>query len=147
MRDRLVSGIQNDQIREKLLNKKDLSLTKSIQLLKSTEAIQLQARDMATPETSAVQESQHTHLNSSVEDCQQGTPADPRSHAGIVAESTILKRMHVLQPRRSATTVTKMATLQNNADPQRLTTLKMTIVMRRRYILSMQSKVQPASQP
>ena len=56
MRDRLISGIQNDRIRKKLLSKKDLSLTKYIQLLKSTEAIQLQARDMAMLETSAVQE-------------------------------------------------------------------------------------------
>ena len=52
VRDRLVSGIQSDRIREKLLSKKDLNLTKAIQLLKSTEAIQLQARDMATHEAS-----------------------------------------------------------------------------------------------
>ena len=56
VRDRLVSGIQNDLAREKLLSKKELTLTKAIQLLKSTEAIQLQARDMATPEASAVPE-------------------------------------------------------------------------------------------
>ena len=43
VRVRLVSGIQNDRIREKLLSKKDLALIKAVQLLKSTEAIQLQA--------------------------------------------------------------------------------------------------------
>ena len=55
IRDRLVSGIQNDRVREKLLSKTDLTLTKAIQLLKSSEATQLQAQDMATPETNAVQ--------------------------------------------------------------------------------------------
>ena len=49
VRDRLVSGIQNDRIREKLLSKKDLTLTKAIQLLKSSEATQMQAQDMAAP--------------------------------------------------------------------------------------------------
>jgi len=48
-RDRLVSGIQNDSIREKLLSKKDLTLTKAIQLLKSSEATHMQAQDMAAP--------------------------------------------------------------------------------------------------
>ena len=55
VRDRLVSGIQNDRIREKLLSKKDLTLTKAIQLLKSSEATQLQAQDMVTPEINTVQ--------------------------------------------------------------------------------------------
>ena len=55
VRDRLVSGIQNDRIREKLLSKKDLTLTKEIQLLKSSEATQLQAQDMATPEIKTIQ--------------------------------------------------------------------------------------------
>ena len=55
VRDRLVSGIQNDRTREKLLNKKDLTLTKAIQLLKSSEATQLQAQDMAPQATSTVQ--------------------------------------------------------------------------------------------
>ena len=54
VRDRLVSGIQNDRIREKLLSKNDLTLTKAIQLLKSSEATQLQARDMAIPEANTV---------------------------------------------------------------------------------------------
>ena len=54
VRDRLVSGIQNDRIREKLLSKNDLTLTKAIQLLKSSEATQLQARDMAMPETNTI---------------------------------------------------------------------------------------------
>ena len=57
-------------------------------------------------------------LSNSGEDYQQGTPADPRSHAGIVVESTILKKQHALQL-RSATFVTKRATLQNTADLQK----------------------------
>ena len=55
VRDRLVSGIQNDRIREKLLSKTDLNLSKTIQLLKSSEATQLQAQDMAKTEPSTVQ--------------------------------------------------------------------------------------------
>ena len=49
VRDRLVSGIQNDSIREKLLSKKDFILTKAIQLLKSSEATHMQAQDVAAP--------------------------------------------------------------------------------------------------
>ena len=48
IRDRLVSGIKDDRIRERLLIKKDLTLTKAIELLKTSEATQLQAQDMAT---------------------------------------------------------------------------------------------------
>ena len=82
MRDRLVSGIQNDRIHEKLLSKKDVSYT-------STEAIQLQAQDMATLESSAVPEVTTHAFKEHREDCQLETLANSRSHAGIVVESTI----------------------------------------------------------
>ena len=43
MRDRLMSGIKDDRIRETLLTKKDLTLTKTIELLKAGEATHQQA--------------------------------------------------------------------------------------------------------
>ena len=58
IRDRLVSGIQADKIRERLLSKKDITLAKTIELLKASEATRHQALDMATAEiepTSTVQ--------------------------------------------------------------------------------------------
>ena len=48
IRDRLVSGIRDDRTREKLLNRKDINLARAIELLKSSEATQCQALDMAT---------------------------------------------------------------------------------------------------
>ena len=48
IRDRLVSGIRDDRTREKLLNRKDINLARTIELLKSSEATQRQALDMAT---------------------------------------------------------------------------------------------------
>ena len=47
IRDRLVSGIRDDRTREKLLNRKDINLARTIELLKSSEATQCQALDMA----------------------------------------------------------------------------------------------------
>ena len=46
IRDRLVSGILNDQACEKLLSKTDLTLDKAIKLLKTSEATHFQAQDM-----------------------------------------------------------------------------------------------------
>jgi len=48
--DRLMSGIKDDRTREKLLSKKDLTLTRTIELLKTSEATQLQVQDMTTTE-------------------------------------------------------------------------------------------------
>ena len=55
IRDRLVSGILNNQVREKLLSKTDLTLAKAIKLLKTSEATHFQAQDMAVPGVSTVQ--------------------------------------------------------------------------------------------
>ena len=46
--DRLVSGIRDERTREKLLNRKDINLARTIELLKSSEATQRQALDMPT---------------------------------------------------------------------------------------------------
>ena len=48
IRDRLVSSIKNDRIRERLLIKKDLTMTQAIEVIKASEATQMQAQDMAT---------------------------------------------------------------------------------------------------
>ena len=53
-----MSGIQDNKIREKLLSKKDITLAKTIELLKASEAIRHQALDTVTTElepTSTVQ--------------------------------------------------------------------------------------------
>ena len=47
IRDRLVSGIKDDRIREKLLSKKDLTLQKAIEILRTSQVAQFQGRDMA----------------------------------------------------------------------------------------------------
>ena len=47
IRDQLVSGIKNDKAHEKLLAKKDLTLSKAIQLLRTSQAAQVRAKDMA----------------------------------------------------------------------------------------------------
>ena len=49
--DRLVSGVRGDSIREKLLGKKDLTLDKAIEMLRSHHATQLFSKDMASEET------------------------------------------------------------------------------------------------
>ena len=54
IRDRLVSGIKDDRICEKLLNKKDLTLQKAIEILQTNQATQFQVRDMATEQDMAV---------------------------------------------------------------------------------------------
>ena len=46
--DRLVSGIRDDRTREKKLNRKDINLARTIELLKSSKATQHLALDMAT---------------------------------------------------------------------------------------------------
>ena len=61
IRDRLVSGILNDQVHEKLLSKTDLTLNKAIKLLKTSEATHFQAQDMTVPRGSTVQ-AINTHL-------------------------------------------------------------------------------------
>ena len=50
IQDRLVSGIQDDKIRERLLSKMDITLTKTIELLKASKATLYYALDMATAE-------------------------------------------------------------------------------------------------
>jgi len=55
IRDRLVSGILNDQVYEKLLSKADFTLAKTIKLLKTSEATHFQAQDMLVPGVSTVQ--------------------------------------------------------------------------------------------
>ena len=47
IRDRLVSGIKDDKAREKLLAKKDLTLTRAIEMLRTSQAAQVRAKDMA----------------------------------------------------------------------------------------------------
>ena len=45
-----MSVIKDDRIRERLLIKKDLTLTQTIEVIKVSEATQMQAQDMATSE-------------------------------------------------------------------------------------------------
>ena len=92
IRDRLVSGIQNDRIREKLLSKKDFTLTKAVQLLKSSEVTQLQAQEMATPEVNTVQAITAPLIKSYYEK-KMNKQEDFISHADIVAGSTNLGKM------------------------------------------------------
>jgi len=47
IRDRLVSGIKDDRVHEKLLSKKDLTLQKAIKILRTSQVSQFQSRDMA----------------------------------------------------------------------------------------------------
>ena len=54
IRDRLVSGIKEDRIREKLLSKKDLTLEKAIQILRTSQATQFQAKGMAAEQEALV---------------------------------------------------------------------------------------------
>ena len=95
VRDHLVIGIQNDRIREKLISKNELILTKAIQLLKSSEATQLQARDMAMPEINTVKAIM-THSRKQQLDRvpKQDTwgGSKPRNHVYIVAGNTNLKK-------------------------------------------------------
>ena len=53
---------------------------------------------------------------------EQGAQADPRGHAGTVAESMILKRQPALQSISSAIYVIRRGTSQSNANLQKLTT-------------------------
>ena len=48
IRDKLVSGIRDDSVREKLLGIKDLSLTKAIETLRANQAMKFRVRDMAS---------------------------------------------------------------------------------------------------
>ena len=47
VRDRLVYGIRDDRVREKLLGKRDLDLDKCIEILKSSELTHFQAKEIA----------------------------------------------------------------------------------------------------
>ena len=48
IRDRLVSGIRDDKVREKLLGTKDLRLSKTIEILKTSQALKYRVKDMAS---------------------------------------------------------------------------------------------------
>ena len=50
VRDRLVYGIRDDQVREKLLGKRQLDLDKCIEILKSSELTQYQAKEISVDE-------------------------------------------------------------------------------------------------
>ena len=52
--NRLVSGIKEDRIHEKLLSKKDLTLQKAIQILRTSQATQFQAKGMAAEQEALV---------------------------------------------------------------------------------------------
>ena len=54
IRDRLVCGIKEDRIHEKLLSKKDLTLQKAIQILRTSQATQFQAKGMAAEQEALV---------------------------------------------------------------------------------------------
>jgi len=125
-----------------------LTLTKTIQLLKSREATQLQAQDMAMPETGTIQ---------AIKSWQQ-KPSHKRrltQPAGKISKSQKpcwyygrrheFKRRHVQQLTNYnyVTFVTKRATLRNSTDQQELTMWKMITVMTRKYSLSTQLKVLP----
>ena len=60
IRDRLVSGILNDQIRETLLSKTDITLDKATKLLKTSEVTHFQAQDMAVPGDRKTREGENT---------------------------------------------------------------------------------------
>ena len=47
IRDKLVSGIKDDKVREKLLGTKDLKLEKTIDILKTNQALKFRVKDMA----------------------------------------------------------------------------------------------------
>ena len=66
IRDRLVSGIQDDKIRERLLSKKAITSAKTIELLKASEATRHQALDMATTELEPTSTVQVTKTNQQV---------------------------------------------------------------------------------
>lgn len=48
IRDKLVSGIRDDKVREKLLGIKDLNLDKTIEVLRTNQALQFRVKDMAS---------------------------------------------------------------------------------------------------
>ena len=114
VRDRLVSGIQNDSTRRKLLSKKDLTLTKAIQLLKSSEATQLQAQDMAMPETGTVQTVKSRQQKGSQERRQTqfaGNVSKNQKPCWYCGRRHELKKKLVQQLTNYVTYVTKRATL------------------------------------
>ena len=51
VRDRLVYGIRDDQVREKLLGKRQLDLDKCIEILKSSELTHYQAKEISVDES------------------------------------------------------------------------------------------------
>ena len=90
--DRLVSGIRDDRTREKKLNRKDINLARTIELLKSSKATQHLALDMATIGHEASSLVQVVKTNPQHKVATQGNRMDKvRSLASTVARTQIFQ--------------------------------------------------------
>ena len=141
VRDRLVSGIQNDCIREKLLSKKDFTLTKAIQLLKSSEATQMQAQDMAAPsEMGTVQVIKSRKQKPSNERKLTQPGGKVYKHCWYCGRKHELKKeaCPVVDKVLHASPATKRVILQSSAGQQGFIILKMITVRTKKYSLFMQ---------
>ena len=120
-------------------------MTRTIELLKTSEAIQLQVQDMTTTEqesTSTVQaiaksrRKQNENTSRQQTGARSNKPHKPCRYCGRKHE---FKRRHAQHLTNCAIIVTGRGTLQNNAKHQKLTTLEMSAVMMKKCSLLMQS--------
>ena len=148
IRDRLVSGILNDQVREKLLSKTDLTLAKAIKLLKTSEATHFQAQDMAVPRVSTVQA-----INTrSQQKPQKGTRQVTSNLDSSQKPCRYCGRRHAFRKKacpafdKQCLICKKEGILLDSVVLQKLTMLKMRTVRMRKPFSFMQSKPLLASQ-
>ena len=145
--DRLVSEILNDQVREKLLSKTDLTLAKAIKLLKTSEATHFQAQDMAVPGVSTVQ-AINTHLQRKPEKGTRqlaGNPDSSQKPCHYCDRRRAFKKEACPAFNKQCLICRKKVILLGNVIHQKLTMLKMRTVMMRKLFSFTQLDLQPAS--
>ena len=147
IRNRLVSGILNDQVSEKLLSKADLTLAKAIKQLKTSEATHFQAQDMAVPGVSTVQ-AINTHLQRKPEKGTRqlaGNPDSSQKPCHYCDRRRAFKKEACPAFNKQCLICRKKVILLGNVIHQKLTMLKMRTVMMRKLFSFTQLDPQPAS--
>ena len=138
VRDRLLCGIKDDRIREKLLNKKDLTVQKAIEILRTSQATQFQVRDMATEQEMGVKVVKTNNKTVSRDGPAEGqwtrtTPSRRTKPCRYCGNRHEFKKKHSQHMTRNAGDVVGKAIFQKCADQlQKCRVWRMIAAMRRK---------------
>ena len=127
--------------------KMDLNLTKAIQLLKSTEAIQLQAQDMATHEASAVPEITTHSFKQQRRRPSTGNSSRPQKPYRYCGKKHDFKKDACPADEKKCYSCNKKGHFAKQCQSAKAHHIEDDYSDEQEVFLSMQSKVQPTSQP